>query len=106
MLVKISSLIEESEPGTTFSHLRQSSHSAYGQQYIIHVCYLPVTMQYRAYVFRDGSLVAWVLDPEFDHSVPPHSLAGERGIEKLIADAVLEIAEDNLGMYSNRAANV
>lgn len=105
MLIEIARMIEESEPDVTFDHLKQSSHSAHGQQFLIHVCYLPDTMQYRSYVFRGGSFVAWVLDPEFDHSISPDSLGINGGIEKLISDTVAEIEEDHFEIYSGGPTN-
>ena len=62
-------------------------------------------MQYRSYVFRGGSFVAWVLDPEFDHSISPHSLDVSGGIEKLISDTVAEIEEDYFEVYSGGPNN-
>ncbi|MRW89027.1 hypothetical protein GJ699_03425 [Duganella sp. FT80W] len=106
MLVEIEKIIEETEPGVMFAHLKQESHFAHGQQYIIHVCYLVATKQYRSYVFLDRAFVTWVLDPELDHSVLPTSSDGAAGIEKLITDTVREIDADNLRMYTNGALSV
>lgn len=100
MLLEIVRKIEESNPDVTFAHLKQSLHSAHGQQYVIHVCYLPDTMQYRSYVYRAGALMAWVLDPEFDHSISPDSLGDSGRIERLISGTVAEIEQDNFKVYS------
>ena len=92
--------VESREPDVEFAHLKQTTLSAHGQTYVIHICYLMLTQQYRAYVFCNGEFLAWVLDPEIDHATPPQSQTGIRISEQLIEDTAAEIEANHLDVYT------
>lgn len=101
----VAEMIEEQEPGQTFSHLSQTTHTACGQSFTVHVCRVAATGQYRSYVYCNEALVAWAFERGRDCEADPDSPAARALVEKLVADTVNEVIANNLDLYSRASPN-
>lgn len=101
----IAEMIEAQEPGKTFVHLSETTHASHGQSFIVHVCHVPETKQYRSYVYCNEALVAWAQKIGRAEAADPDSPAGKALVEKLVADTVEEVVARNLDLYTRVSPN-
>lgn len=101
----IAEMIEAQEPGKTFVHLSQTTHASHGQSFMVHVCHVPATKQYRSYVYCNEALVAWAQKAGRAEAADPASPAGKALVENLVVNTVGEVVASNLDLYSRASPN-